>query len=151
MERTVWKKAMKAYLGAVALIAVWELAGAHQSQPFYNVDAEVRIQGTVREILFEPRYDDRAPFLVIALDQKDTGQKYRIDISPSWFFGEDLHQGEKIEVIGSLVRTADDTKQVIARELHFRGETLVLRDARGFPEWRGGRTAKGARRRGRSR
>jgi len=151
MEHELRQKALKVLAGAATILILGTASGALQIEPFYNVDTEIRIQGTVREILFEVRYKGRSPFMVIALDEKDTGQKFRIDISPSWFFDEDLHKGEKVEIVGSLVRSADDGKHVIAREVRLRGETLILRDTRGFPEWRGGGTARGARRRGRNR
>jgi hypothetical protein len=139
---------MKARLimAALVLLALPVLAG--QTEPYYDIDAEVRIEGTVREVLFEVRYKDKAPFVILALEETGTGQRYRIETGPAWFFGEDLHPGQKVAIVGSLVRTEADTKYVIAREVHFGGETLVVRDRRGFPGWRGG-AAQRARRRGR--
>lgn len=137
---------MKARLFAALLLALPAWAG--QAQHFYDVDAEVRIEGTVREIVLEVRYGSRAPFVILALEEAGTGQAFRIEIGPSWFFGEDVHAGEKVAIVGSLVRTEGGVKHVIARELRFRGETLIVRDRRGFPEWRGGRTGERGRRRG---
>jgi len=149
MGLLVRKEKMKGQLSAAALLLLFALpAWAGQAEHFYNVDAEVRIEGTVREVSLELRYKDRAPFVVLALEETGTGQKFQIEVGPSWFFGEDLHAGEKAAIIGSLVRTDGDTKYVIAREVRFRGETLVARDRRGFPEWRGGGSAQRGRRRG---
>lgn len=107
-------------------------------QHFYNVDKEVKVEGTIQQISMEPLYKSRAPFLIVILEQKDTRQLYRVEISPAWFFEHDLHQGESLVVIGSLYTTDESTKNIIAREIRFKGETLILRDKHGFPNWRGG-------------
>ncbi len=144
----VRREKMKGRFSATALLLLALPAGAGQVEHFYDVDAEVRVEGTVQEVVFELRYKDRAPFVVLALEEAGTGQKFRVEIGPSWFFGEDLHAGEKVAIMGSLVRTEGDTKFVIAREIRFGGEILVVRDRRGFPEWRGGGAAQRGRRRG---
>lgn len=145
MGYPVREGAMRGRLALAAFLLFALPAWTGQAEHYYDVDAEVRIEGSVRELAFEHRYEDRAPFVVLALEESGTGQKYRIEIGPSWFFGKDLHAGEKVAIVGSLVRTEGDTKFVIAREVRFQGETLIVRDRRGFPEWRG----KGAARRGR--
>ena len=132
---------------ALALLALPLAAG--QSEHFYDVDSEVRIEGTVREVLFEVRYKARAPFVILALEESESGLPVRVEIGPSWFFGEDLHAGQKVAIVGSLVKTEGDAKYVIAREVRFAGETIVVRDRRGFPGWRGGGSALRGRRRGR--
>ncbi len=115
---------------------------------FYNVDTERRVEGLIREVLFEPRYEDRAPFLIVVLEEKNTGQLYKAEISPAWFFEHDLHKGERIKMIGSFY-AKDDEYFLIARELQVGGETFRLRDSRGFPNWRGGPTKGKMQRRGR--
>jgi hypothetical protein len=115
---------------------------------FYNVDTERRVEGVIREILLEPRYEDRSPFLIIVLEEKTTGQRYKVELSPAWFFDQDLHQGEPVKIIGSLsVKEKDNV--LIARELQAGGETFRLRDGRGFPNWRGGPMNRLGKRRGR--
>ncbi len=115
---------------------------------FYNIDTEKRVEGTIREVLFEPRYEDRAPFLILVLEEKGSGKVYRAEISPVWFFDQDLHAGEFVRVLGS-VSTKDGTLCLIARELQSAGETFLLRDGRGFPSWRGGKMKRAGQRRGR--
>jgi hypothetical protein len=115
---------------------------------FYNVDTERRVEGVIRKVVFEARYEDRAPFLVVILEEKSTGQLYKVEISPAWFFEHDLHQGEHIKIIGSFY-AKEDEYFLIARELQVRGETFRLRDRRGFPNWRGGPTKGKIQRRGR--
>jgi hypothetical protein len=132
-----------ALLAALAFLAV--SASRAQSPPqgksvphFYDVDKEVKLEGAVREIRFEPRYEGTAPFLVLVLDDKPTGAAYVVEVSPAWFFEIDLHKGEKVRLTGSLVSRTSGTNTVIAREVHCQGETIVLRDRHGFPNWRGG-------------
>lgn len=116
---------------------------------FYNVDNEVRIEGAIQNIRFEPRYKDKAPFLVVLLEDSSGGGTYSVEVSPSWFFDQDLHKGERVKVIGSLTGESEGMKSVIARQVNLRGETITLRDKKGFPSWSGGaRTMKRKRRSG---
>lgn len=119
-----------------------------QAGPFYNVDTEKQVEGTIRELLFEPRYEDRAPFLILLLEEKKSGEVYRVEISPVWFFDRDLHAGESVKVVGSLY-AKEGTRYIIARELQSAGETFLLRDSRGFPSWRGGKMKRAGQHRGR--
>lgn len=119
---------------AAAALAGQESPGQTTPGHFYNVDKEVRIEGTVREIRFEPRYKDRAPFLVLVLQRAASDETYLVEVGPSWFFGQDMHQGERMSVVGSLA----GERALIARQLKFRGQTIVVRDKKGFPSWSGG-------------
>ena len=124
------------------------LVYAQKQQHFYDPDQEIQIEGTVQEIIMEPRYKDAAPFLIIILDEKATEQRYRIEISPTWFFDHDLHKGESMLVIGSLYKTGETDLNIIAKEIRFRGENLVLRDKHGFPNWRGGKMGRRVKKKG---
>jgi hypothetical protein len=121
---------------------------AQTSQHFYNVDSERRVEGTIQEIVMEPRYKDRASFLVLRLEEKGTHNLYNVEVSPAWFFERDFHKGEDLTVVGSFYTTDGEKMNIIAREVRFRGETLVLRDKHGFPNWRGGQSSGKGRRRG---
>jgi hypothetical protein len=123
-------------------------ASAKQSASFYNVDTEKQVEGTIREIVFEPRYQDRAPFLILVVEEKESGTVYRAEISPAWFFDYDLHKGEGVRIIGSTY-LKDETPYIIARRLQCGGETFFLRDSRGFPSWRGGQMKRAGRHKGR--
>ena len=114
---------------------------------FYNIDTERQVEGVVREVLFEPRYEDRAPFLILVLDEKKTGSSFKIELSPAWFFSRDLHKGEPVKIVGSFY-AKDSESFLIARELRTGGETFKFRDSRGFPNWRGGPMKGKSRRRG---
>jgi hypothetical protein len=117
---------------------------------FYDVDKEVRIEGTVAEVRFEPRYENRASFLIVRLAEKGTGRIYAVEISPAWFFDQDIHKGEPMKITGSLLPEADPSKPagLIAREVQYQGEKTIVRDKRGFPSWSGGQMRRGRRRGG---
>jgi hypothetical protein len=108
-----------------------------QQGHFYNLDTERQVDGIIQEVLFEPLYENRAPFLVVVLKEDKTGIVYRIEVSPAWFFNYDLHQGEPAKVTGSFY-SQEAKSCLIARKLQAGGETFTLRDSRGFPNWRGG-------------
>jgi hypothetical protein len=137
-----------------ALLAGWaagQAAGPGAAQAsaghFYDVDKEVRFEGTVREVVLEPRYKGTAPFLVLRIEEKEQAKTTAVEVSPSWFFGEDIHAGEKVKGVGSLSEGPEGARTIIARELQLRGETVKLRDKRGFPSWQGGpRGRRGIRR-----
>jgi len=124
------------------------LFSGQKSQHFYNVDKEIKVEGTIQEITMEPRYKNTSPFLVIVLEKKGNHQKYQVEVSPGWFFEYDFHKGENLTVLGSLYTAAENSQNIIAREIRFRGDTLVLRDKHGFPNWRGGKMKRKGKRKG---
>ena len=124
------------------------LVFSQKSEHFYNVDNEIKIQGTIQKIIMEPRYKNTSPFMIVILKRKNTNQNYQVEISPIWFYEYDLHKGENLVVTGSLYTTEEKSLNIIAREVRFRGEILVLRDKHGFPNWRGGKMKKKGRRKG---
>ncbi len=138
MSRVVLRLA----LGLAALAAAAAPASAQTGPHFYDVEAEVRVEGTVQSVRFESRYAGTAPFLILELQEKKTGRVLQVEVSPAWFFQRDLHQGEPIGIVGSLVSGTGRTALLIAREVTAGGETLTVRDRNGFPSWRGG--ARGA-------
>lgn len=148
MRARLWLTAILALPGFLASEAL--LAQGPGKGPFYNVDNEVRVEATVREIRLEPRYQGTAPFLILEVEEQGSRKAYHVEIAPAWFFGEDVHGGEKVRIVGSLADTPGGTPTIIARELRMRGQTFELRDKRGFPNWQGGpQRRRGIRRFGR--
>jgi len=135
-------------LAGLVLPLLIGISFAQESRHFYNVDSEKRIEGIIREINMEPRYRGSAPFLVIKLESLDTHTVYNVEISPAWFFAMDVHKGEDMEVLGSFYQSDRREPGIIAREIRFRGETFLLRDKHGFPNWRGGQKGRKGHRRG---
>ena len=138
----------------VILLAICLLAPlsshSQETEHFYNVDKEIRIEGKIQRIVMEPRYKNTSPFLIVFLEDKDSKKVYTIEISPVWFFDHDFHQGEHLRIIGSLTSSGETAQHVIAREVQSKGETLILRDKHGFPTWRGskGQMSRKGRRKG---
>lgn len=114
-----------------------------KTENFYNVDQEIRIEGKIQNIVMEPRYKDKSPFLIVTLEEKDTKKLYTVEISPAGFFDQDFHKGEHLAVTGSLTSSGEMENNIIAREVQSRGETFILRDKHGFPTWRGGKGLMG--------
>ena len=130
-----------------ALFLAAQAAAGQSARPFYDVGRELRIEGTVADIRLEPRYNDRAPFLVVILEEAGTGKNYVVEVSPVWFLNVDVHKGERMKVLGSLTGTSAASGSVLAREFQCGGETIAVRDRNGFPNWSGGRAGQGFRRR----
>lgn len=137
----------KVTAGAVVLAAATLFASGQVSEPqgrprtphpFYDVKTEIRVEGVVASVRFEPRYEGTAPFLILELTERTTDRRFIVEISPAWFFERDVHQGERLKIVGSLTPPGESGSLLIAREVQVQGETILVRDARGFPNWRGG-------------
>jgi hypothetical protein len=116
-----------------------ELGQERLGRPFYNIDREITIEGQIEDIRFEQRYEKRASFLILQVKDKISSEIYEVETAPAWFFQVDLHQGEKIRLVGSLVEVNGGRKKLImAREMRVQNQTITLRDRRGFPAWSGG-------------
>lgn len=115
---------------------------------FYDVDREIRIEGPVREVRLEPRYENKQPFLLVIIEDQATGRVYSVEIGPAWFLDQDIHRGEKVKIVGSLVSRENADSVLMAREVQCRGEIIRVRDRNGFPNWRGGPMKRGRNRRG---
>lgn len=158
MESRFRPKAVRlrpAALGLAAVLGLFlRLAGQNAPTPdkphFYDVDTEIKIEGTVADVKFEPRYDDRAPFLIVRLVEKGTGRTFLVEVSPAWFFDQDIHKGEPMRVTGSLLPGTDPSGAagLIAREVQYQGEKIAVRDKKGFPNWSGGPMRRGRRKGG---
>jgi hypothetical protein len=114
-------------------------SSGQSKENFYDVDREVRIEGKIQKITMEPRYKDKSPFLIVTLEEKTTKKIFTIEISPAEFFEQDFHKGEYLTVTGSLTSSGESGNSIIAREVQSKGETFILRDKHGFPNWRGGK------------
>jgi hypothetical protein len=131
-------KTLTVIVSVLVLISAASGLGRQQGPaPFYSVDTERSVEGTVRDIILEPRYGDRAPFLTLVVEAKGDARTFIVEVSPAWFFDHDVHKGEKVKIVGSYY-IKDGASHLIARQVQAGGETFVVRDRRGFPSWRGG-------------
>ncbi len=142
MEHAFWRKKMKRLsLWGLALFLFLSTIFSYgqKKEHYYNVDKEVTVKGTIKEIKMEPLYKNTSPFLIVILEENKTKTIFNIEISPVWFFDHDFHQGEYLVVKGSSYSSEENVQNIIAREVQFSGQTLLLRDRHGFPNWRGGK------------
>jgi len=137
MESIFWGKMMKIKSPLITLIALLTLTGVSYGQPnkvFYNIDKEITVLGSVKEIILEPRYKNTAPFLIVKLEEKNTQTIYTVEVSPVWFFDKDIHKGETLQAVGSLSKRGSNNL-LVARTVKFKGKMFVVRDKHGFPNW----------------
>jgi hypothetical protein len=125
-----------------------------QKVNYYRVDHVITVNGEIIDIKAEKCYNNN-DFIIIYLKEKKSGEVYRVEVSPQWFFTLDLLTGSKIEVTGSYNKM-QDTNLILTQAITFRGENSQFRDNQGFPLWRGkgkhmktGQQGKGKRKRGR--
>ena len=111
---------------------------AQEQIKYYRVNTVITIKGEIINITSEKSYH-RSVFTVIYLKEKKSGDIYRVEVSPEWFFHMDLMKGSTIEVTGSLCRMKDDKHLLMTRSITFQGEVHQFRDKYGFPLWRGKR------------
>lgn len=103
---------------------------------YYRVDSVKTITGEIVEIKNEIGHNNKGNFTVIYLKEKKSGETYKVEVSPEWFFNMDLMEGSVIEITGSCTRE-NGTNLVMTRSIAFQGELYEFRDKYGFPLWRG--------------
>jgi hypothetical protein len=127
-----------------AVLSVPAPGRQEQQIKYYRVDQVSTLQGEIIAIKTEKCYQDN-DFVVLYLKEKTSGETYRVEVSPGWFFTMDLMEGSQVEVTGSSSK-AGETNLMIAQSITFRGELSQFRDQSGFPLWRGkGKHRQGAR------
>lgn len=105
-------------------------------RPFHFFDPGnlVTIQGTVQRIDVEDVYGKKSKFVVLTVLSTDQ-KTFRVEIGPQWFLENDIAAGMKIGIHGSLISETEGTFYLIAQEISFQGERILLRDRKGFPLW----------------
>lgn len=72
-----------------------------ESIKYFRVDKVVTVTGEITDIKSEKSYH-KNNFIMVYLKEKKTGQSYKIEVSPDWFFNLDLMKGQRIQVTGSI-------------------------------------------------
>jgi len=124
---------MKTFLALFLALASSLLAQAGAFH-FFDPQKLTDIQGEVQSFAYEDVYGKRSNFLILTI-RSDDQRLFRVEVCPQWFFENDIAVGMKIRIQGSLLEEGADKPYLIARELSFRGERMVLRDRKGFPLW----------------
>ncbi|MCK4761800.1 MAG: hypothetical protein KAW12_06330 [Candidatus Aminicenantes bacterium] len=105
---------------------------------YYRVDQVKTIKGEILEIKKEPA-SKKSVFTVLLLEEQDSGERYRVEVAPGWFFKtKKMKTGNKVEVTGSYC-CFKDKHTIIARTLTFGKKKYYFRDKNGFPLWRQGK------------
>jgi hypothetical protein len=108
---------------------------AQQQIRYYRVDSVKTITGEIVDIKNEKSFH-KNNFTVIYLKEKESGEIYKVEVSPEWFFSLDLMKGSKIEITGSCT-SENGTNSMMTRSITYQGEIFQFRDKNGFPLWRG--------------
>lgn len=74
---------------------------AQEQIKYYRVDNVKTITGEIVDIKSEKSYH-KNNFTVIYLKEKKSGEIYRVEVSPEWYFDIDIMKGGKIEITGSV-------------------------------------------------
>ncbi len=113
---------------------------------FFRPYKVVAVEGEIIRVEKNVAFCRSSSFLALVLKEKKTGHLYRVFLAPVWFIRVDFEVNGFIKVIGSPVEL-EKIKGLIAREIYWKGEKILLRDRRGFPYW--GRWKRRQRGRGR--
>jgi hypothetical protein len=77
----------------------------------------------------------------VHIELKTEREKVSVHLGPAWYIDNQeprVQAKDKVEIVGSRVQI-DGKPAIIASELRKEGETLMLRDAEGYPLWCGWR------------
>ncbi len=139
MSFASWSKVLAASL-MISLLTLTALAqGTGKTGPKYDTANEVKVKGTVSEVR-EPSAPTEPIVLVVTTADNTTTV---VQLAPRGYLKEIdcwVKAGDVVEVTGAKV--ADSANEVIAREVVFGNNTMVLRDNKGVPIWESWKPAK---------
>lgn len=113
--------------------------GAKTDPPikYFRVDKVITVAGTVTAIKSEKNYDSKkSDFVVAYVNDKKSGEQYKIELSPAWYFNLDIMVGSRVRITGSHNRI-NGQHLLMTQSLVFQGDIFHFRDKSGFPLWRG--------------
>ncbi len=133
MNSKSWSRILVIVFANALLTPLAWSQGPGKTGPKYDPANEVKVIGTVTEIREVPGEWEGVHLLV-----KSGEQTVIVHLAPAKFLKEldcSIKAGEQVEV-GSK---APDTNQeeILAREVTFGNNTMVLRDPKGIPVWAG--------------
>lgn len=130
MTARTWSRVLATSL---ILILLASLGFAQTKAPAakYDPTKEVKIKGTVAEVKESPNAAEPTVLVVKTADKTAL-----VQLAPAEFLKEIecwIKAGDTVEVVGAKVPDGTDT--VMAREVVFGNNTMVLRDQKGVPVW----------------
>jgi len=111
---------------------VAQKAPASPPAPKYDLQAEVKIKGTVLELKGPEKTQD-----ILHLIVKSGEETVNVSLCPKSYLdemGTTFAKGDEIALTGSKVKI-DEANLILAREVNKGGEMLTLRDGKGAPVW----------------
>lgn len=130
-----WSKVLAAWI-MILLFAGSGFTQADKNGPKYDPTKEIRLKGTVAEV----RESATDPTVVVV---KMTDKTILVQLAPRDYLKEIdcwIKVGDQVEVTGAKVAGSED--EVMAREVVFGNNTMVLRDTKGVPIWQLWKPAK---------
>ena len=124
-------------LSLVGLLASSVLAQVPRG-PMYQWGKEKTLQGTIKEV---QTVQGRRPGMVgvhLVIDTKEGA--FTAMVGPSYVLQSQNYEpkkGDQVELLGSVLKI-NDQNVIVVKTLKAAGKTVELRDAQGFPLWRGG-------------
>jgi hypothetical protein len=127
-------------IALVCLAAMFLLAPLLMAQkpaaepPKYDVANEVTIKGAVEEIKEVPNPKGQ---IGIYLMMKSGGDILEVRLCPNSFLKEfevAFKKGDQLTIVGSKVKV-EEKDVILAREIEFGNNKIVLRDRQGVPVW----------------
>ncbi len=139
MSSRSWSKVLATSLMFLltAITAVAQTSG--KTGPKYDMTKEVKVKGTVTEVRVPPGPTDPTVLVVKVGDQITT-----VQLAPKDYLKEIdcwIKVGDQVEVTGAKV--TDSADEIVAREVVFGNNTMVLRDNKGVPIWELWKPSKG--------
>lgn len=136
MSRAVFTKSVYAIL-LFALCSVMAFAQtAAPKTPKYDKATETKLKGVVEELRTVEGKDEGTHFIL----REDDNKTILIHVGPEKFLKEieaSYAKGDKVEIIGSKVKSADGEDEILAKEITKENASVVLRDSKGEPAWHG--------------
>ncbi len=133
MNSKSWSGILVLVFSAALLLPMAWSQGPGKTGPKYDLANEVKVTGTVTEIRVTP-----GAWEGIHLVVKSSEQTVIVHLAPAEFLKELdcwIKVGDQVEVVGS--RAPDNNDEILAREVTFGNNTMVLRDPKGIPIWAG--------------
>jgi DNA polymerase III alpha subunit len=122
-------------LAAMFLLAPLVMAqNAAAEAPKYDVAKEVTVKGTVEEVKEVPNPKGQ---IGIYLMVKSGAEILEVRLCPNSFLKEfevAFKKGDQLTITGSKVKV-DEKDVILAREIEFGNNKIVLRDKQGVPVW----------------
>ncbi|MGB9103335.1 MAG: hypothetical protein WCC59_01140 [Terriglobales bacterium] len=122
-------------LAAMFLLAPLVMAqNAAAQAPKYDVAKEVTVKGTVDEVKEVPNPKGQVGIYLMVKSGADT---LEVRLCPNSFLKEfevAFKKGDQLTITGSKVKV-DEKDVILAREIEFGNNKIVLRDKEGVPVW----------------